>query len=71
MPSCLPVLVCQVWTWSEVIHSGMWLAGRVGHTTCCVSPSLCVVMGGWVEGRHPDGDGYVVDIERGTAHRVS
>ena len=41
------------------------------HTTCCVSSSLCVVMGGCIEGGDPDGDAYVVDIERGTADRVS
>ena len=71
MSSCLPVFLCQVWTWSEVIHSEMWPKGRAFHTTCCVSPSLCVVMGGWFEGGDPDGDAYVVDIERGTTHRVS
>ena len=70
MSSNLPVFVCQVWTWSEVIHTALWLAGRAYHTTCCVSPSLCVIMGGWVEGC-PDGDGYVVDIERGAVYQVS
>ena len=54
-----------------MIHSEMWPAGRAYHTTCCVSPSLCVVMGGRVKGGDPHGDAYVVDIERGTAHRVS
>ena len=71
MSSRVPVFVCQVWTWSEVIHSEMWLAGRSYHTTCCVSPSLCVVMGGKVKGGHLDGDAYVFDTERGIAHRVS
>jgi hypothetical protein len=36
-----------------------------------VSPSLCVVIGGRIEGGYPDGDAYVVDIERGNAHRIS
>ena len=55
MSSCLPVFMYKVWTWSEVIHSEilMWLAGRAYHTTCCVSPFLCVVMGGFVEGDDP------------------
>ena len=54
-----------------MIHSVMWPAGRAYHTTCFVSPSLCVVMGGWVAGGHLDDDAYVIDIERGTAFRVS
>ena len=51
-------------------QNGLWPEGRIFHTTCCVYPSLCIVIGGWVDGR-PDGDAYVVDVERGTAHRVS
>ena len=64
------VFLCQAWTWSEVIRSEMWPEGRALHATCCVSPFLCVFMGGFVQGR-PDGDAYIVDIGRGTAHRVS
>ena len=61
-------------------HRGMWPSGRAYHTTCCVSPSLCVVIGGWVERESEDSDGvtkatdsdaYVIDMKRGTAHKVS
>ena len=70
MSSCLFVFVCQMWTWSEVIQTSVWLARRAWHRTCCVSPSLCLVMGGFVD-RIADENAYVVDIAKGTAQLVT
>jgi hypothetical protein len=34
-----------------------------------VYPLLCIVIGGWARGR-PDGAAYIVDVEKGIAHRI-
>jgi regulator of replication initiation timing len=71
--SDMHLLECQneMWTWKQVKPQEPWLDGRIFHTTCCVCvyPLLCIVIGGWARGR-PDGAAYIVDVEKGIAHRI-
>lgn len=69
--SDMHLLECRygMWKWVRVEPSGIWPGGRIFHTTCCVSPRRCIIIGGWVDGC-PDGNAHVVDIETGIAHQI-